>query len=91
MLYPGEENGDPLQYSCLENPMDRSLVCYGSWGRKESDMTWQLNNNDKHGSCSFFFLLLYVLEFSIIETLIEILKKECFNVKTLQVVISLEY
>ena len=20
---PGEENGDPLQYSCLENPMDR--------------------------------------------------------------------
>ena len=23
---PGEENGNPLQYSCLENPMDR-----GSW------------------------------------------------------------
>ena len=22
---PGEENGDPLQYSCLENPMDCSL------------------------------------------------------------------
>ena len=21
--YPGEENGNPLQYSCLENPMDR--------------------------------------------------------------------
>ena len=20
--YPGEENGNPLQYSCLENPMD---------------------------------------------------------------------
>ena len=20
--YPGEENGTPLQYSCLENPMD---------------------------------------------------------------------
>jgi len=20
---PGEENGKPLQYSCLENPMDR--------------------------------------------------------------------
>ena len=20
---PGEGNGDPLQYSCLENPMDR--------------------------------------------------------------------
>ena len=22
---PGEENGNPLQYSCLENPMDRVL------------------------------------------------------------------
>ena len=24
--YPGEENGNPLQYFCLENPMDR-----GAW------------------------------------------------------------
>ena len=24
--YPGEGNGKPLQYSCLENPMDR-----GAW------------------------------------------------------------
>ena len=24
---PGEENGNSLQYSCLENPMDR-----GAWG-----------------------------------------------------------
>ena len=23
---PGEENGNPLQYSCLENPLDR-----GAW------------------------------------------------------------
>ena len=23
MLYAGEGNGTPLQYSCLENPMDR--------------------------------------------------------------------
>ena len=21
-IFPGEENGNPLQYSCLENPMD---------------------------------------------------------------------
>ena len=21
--FPGEENGNPLRYSCLENPMDR--------------------------------------------------------------------
>ena len=38
---PGEENGNPLQYSCLGNPMDR-----GAWQaivhgvtRKESDST----------------------------------------------------
>ena len=37
---PGEENGSPLHYSCLENPMDRGAW----WGAvhgvaKESDMT----------------------------------------------------
>ena len=25
--YPGEGNGNPLQYSCLENPMDRGAWC----------------------------------------------------------------
>ena len=37
----GEGNGNPLQYSCLENPMDlqRSLVGYSPWGRKESNRT----------------------------------------------------
>ena len=44
---PGEGNGNPLQYSCLRNPMDR-----GAWQAtvhgvaKESDMTQQLNNNN---------------------------------------------
>ena len=37
---PGEGNGNPLQYSCRENPHgQRSLVGYSPWGRKESDMT----------------------------------------------------
>ena len=36
----GEENGNPLQYSCLENPHGwRSVVSYSPWGHKESDMT----------------------------------------------------
>ena len=36
--------GNPLQYSCLENPHgQRSLVRgYSPWGRKELDMTEQL-------------------------------------------------
>ena len=37
---PGEGNGYPLQYSCLENPMDReSLTGYSAWGGKGSDTT----------------------------------------------------
>ena len=32
---PGEENGNPLLYSCLENPTDR-VACQGFslWGHK---------------------------------------------------------
>ena len=38
---PGEGNGNALQYSCLENPMDR-----GAWqGCKESDTNEQLNDD----------------------------------------------
>ena len=43
--FPGEENGNPLQCSCLENPRDG-----GAWGaavygvKKESDMTERVNN-----------------------------------------------
>ena len=43
--FPGEGNGNPLQYSCLENPMDRrSLVGYSPRGKKSqtrlSDFTF---------------------------------------------------
>ena len=33
--------GNPLQYSCLENPMDGGAWC--PWGHKESDTTEQLH------------------------------------------------
>ena len=37
---PGGGNGNPLQYSCLENSHgQRSLVGYSPWGHKESDST----------------------------------------------------
>ena len=39
--FPGEGNGNPLQYSCLANPMDRGAWC--PWGRKQSDTTEQLH------------------------------------------------
>ena len=51
---PGEGNGNPLQYSCLENSMDRgawwttvqgvakSVAGYSSWGPKKLDTTERL-------------------------------------------------
>ena len=53
---PGEENGNPLQYSCLGNPMDRGVWRSTVHGvTKESDPTQELNNNylgqwSPHGS-----------------------------------------
>ena len=39
----GEGNGNPLQCSCLENPMEKSLVGYSPQGCQESDTTKQLH------------------------------------------------
>ena len=36
---PGAGNGTPLQYSCLENPMDRGVLCTTVHGVTESDTT----------------------------------------------------
>jgi len=43
--FPGEGNGNPLQYSCLENPMDGGAwwTAYSPWDCKESDTTEQLH------------------------------------------------
>ena len=46
----GKGNGNPLQYSCLENSVDRELVGFNPWGRKELDTTEHtvyLNEIDK--------------------------------------------
>ena len=44
LVVAGESSGNPFQYSCLENPMDRGAwVGWSPWGREESDMTEQLH------------------------------------------------
>ena len=35
---PGEGNGNPVQYACLENPMDR-----GAWGATVHEVAKQLD------------------------------------------------
>ena len=38
--FPGGGHGNPLHYSCLENPRgQRSLAGYSPWGHKDLDMT----------------------------------------------------
>ena len=39
----GEGNGTPLQYFCLENPMDGSLGGCSPWGLEELDTTERLH------------------------------------------------
>ena len=43
--FPGGGQGNPLQYSCLKSPGQRSLglAGYSPWGHKELDMTERLN------------------------------------------------
>ena len=53
--YPGDGNGNPFQYSYLENSLDRSLAGYNPWGRNELDVTEQL-------TLSLFFIHLIVDE-----------------------------
>ena len=48
---PEEGNGYPLQYSSLENSVDRGAwwaTVHGPWGRKESDTTERLSMSMKY-------------------------------------------
>ena len=47
--FPGDGNGNPLQNSCLEKPMDRGVWWVTVYGvTQASDTTWWLNNNSSY-------------------------------------------
>ena len=48
---PGEGNGNPLQYSFLENPTDRGAWWATVYGSQRADTTERLNNSAKKESC----------------------------------------
>ena len=55
---PGEGNGNPLLYSCLENPHgQRSLAGYRPWGLKELDTIKRLSTQVICGFLHFYIHL----------------------------------
>ena len=50
--FPGEGNGNLLQYSCLENPMDPGKL--QSMESQESDTTEQLSTQHTHTSSTMY-------------------------------------
>ena len=71
---PGEGNGYPLQYSCLENSMDRGAWAdYSPWGHKELDTAEWLSTTtapqDHRGEASSryqsgYFFVLFLLGYA---------------------------
>ena len=63
----GERNGTPLQYSCLENPMEEPNR-FSPWGRKESDTIERIhsltyrhlsNESPRNHCCKYHFEIFF--------------------------------
>ena len=78
-LLHGEGNGNPLQYSCLENSMDgwRSLVGYSPWGCKESH-DWAAFHFHSH-FLNTMVVLIIALKTGMLDYIFSILLKYCVD------------
>ena len=52
-LIPGSGNGNPLQYSCLENPVHRGVWWAADHGVEKSNMTEWLSMRDAPGTVRY--------------------------------------
>ena len=66
MKFPGEGNGNPLQCSCPENPMDGGAWC--PWGCKESDTTERLHFLIREDLDETLYMLSYLFIFHFLGT-----------------------
>ena len=58
----GEGAGNPLQYSCLGNPMGKGPCGYSPWGHKELDKTQRLNSSNNKYLVQFITEVIWTLK-----------------------------
>ena len=82
----GEENGNPLQYCCLENPRDGNLVGCHLWvAQSQTRLTWLSNLGHECFVFKYLSIIILILLFVSSEPIIKIQ----INFMFLQVVIDL--
>ena len=64
---PGEGNGNPLQYACLENPMDRGAWWATDCGVAKSQIQWKQLN--MHTQCLIIWIIPHLICVFIQQTL----------------------
>ena len=79
---PGEGNGNPLQYYCLENPMDE-----GAWWVHRVAKSWtRLSDFTFKHSLFLFFIFSYIISFHALYRILKDILPLAFIYKILTVV-----